>query len=199
MKSSIQLSAVLLRNVLIASIALFVIIGVGGFVFLNQQLASYAGTVASDKVKASNGSQEIAQLQQLKSAMEESKVAVTRAASIVSDSKYYEYQDKIIDDITSYAEAAGLEVQSLSFNDASPTGVAAAPGTAAPKTPAGLKVSYATVTLSEKNITYKSIMTFLKSIEQNLTKMEVTGVSFTVNSTNGQVSTQPITIGVYTR
>lgn len=184
-----------------ATIGLLVIVGVGGFFFFQKYLASVATEVNGSNAKAAATSQDVAQLQRLKTEMADNQVAVTRAASVVGDSKSYQYQDQIINDLSSYAKAAGFSIRSFTFADPA-NGAATSGGSAAPApattTASGLKVSTVTVTLPE-GLSYATVMTFLKSIEQNLTKMEVNGVTFSVDHVSGKITTQPIVIGVYTR
>ena len=195
-----RLNAISLRNTLMATIGLLIILGVGGFFFFQKYLASVAADVNDSNAKAAATSQDVAQLQRLKTEMANNQVAVTRAANVVGDSKSYQYQDQIINDLSSYANAAGFSIPSFTFAD--PTKGAASGGAAAPApattTASGLKVSTVTVTLPE-GLSYATVMTFLKSIEQNLTKMEVNGVTFAVDPVSGKITTQPIVIGVYTR
>lgn len=197
--SKLKLNAISLRNTLMATIGLLVIVGVGGFFFFQKYLASVATEVNDSNAKAAATRQDVAQLQRLKTEMADNQVAVTRAASVVGDSKSYQYQDQIINDLSSYAKAAGFSILSFTFADpkGGTSGGSAAPAPAT-TTASGLKVSTVTVTLPE-GLPYATVMTFIKSIEQNLTKMEVNGVTFSVDHVSGKITTQPIVIGVYTR
>ncbi len=198
MQSKLRFNALSLRNTLIGSIALLIIIGVGGFFFFQKYLSSVASEVNNDNVKAAATSKDLTQLQRLKTEMANNQVAVTRAANVVGDSKSYQYQDQIISDLSSYAKDAGFQIQSFTFADPSLGAAGAAAKAPGVTTSSGLKVSSVTVTFPE-SLPYSTVMTFLKSIEQNLTKMEVTGISFAVDQVSGKITTQPITIGVYTR
>jgi len=199
MQNKLKFNAVSLRNTLIASIGVLVLVGIGGFFLLERYLSSIALEVNDSNVQAAASSKDLAQLQQLESEMADNQVAITRAASVVGDSKQYQYQDQIINDLSSYAKTAGFQIQSFAFSDqtlGAPSAGNVAPGATA--APTGLKISTVTVTLPQ-DLSYTTIMTFLKSIEQNLTKMELTGVSLAVDQASGRVTIQPITIGVYTR
>lgn len=198
--SNLKFTATSLRNTLITTIILLIIVSIGGFFFTQKYLASIADEVSSDNTQAAATSQDLAQLQRLKTEMQDNQVAVTRAASVVGDSKSYQYQNQIINDLSSYANAAGFQIQSFTFADPSPNAAGGTAGAAASgaTSPSGLKVSSVTVTLPD-NLPYATVMAFLKSIEQNLTKMEVTGVNFSVDQASGKITSQPITIGVYTR
>lgn len=199
MQQKLKFSSVSLRNILISSIVIVVIVGIGAFLFLQKYLSSIAGEVNSNNLRAAASSQDITQLQKLQTEMANNQVAVTRAASVVGESKQYQYQDQIINDLSQYAKAAGFQIQSFAFSD--PTlGSSPSPGasTGAATVPLGLKITTVTVTLPQ-NLSYVTIMKFLKSVEQNLTKMELTGVSLTMDPVSGSISLQPLTIGVYTR
>jgi hypothetical protein len=141
-------------------------------------------------------------LQHLKTEMADNQVAVNRAASIVADSKYYQYQNQIIDDLNKYAKAAGFNsITSFSFTDSSTAGasassaVATTPGVAAP---VGLKSVTATVSLPG-SISYQSAMNFLKAVESNLTKMDLGGVTMQLDTTSGNLTINPLSIKVYTQ
>ncbi len=210
MKTSMSLTPRLLRAILTVTIALIVVAGAAGLWFAHSQLAAYATVVNNDSITAASGEQNVTKLEQLKSRMDADPVAISRAANIVADSKYYQYQDQIISDLTSYANSAGFQITGFSFTPSAtstPTTGSSSPAPAASSsmpttplapTPAGLKIEYATVTFP-KDVAYTAYVKFLKSIEENLTKMEVMGVSMQLDPDNGLLSPSPLTIGVYTR
>jgi hypothetical protein len=211
MQKLTKITAVNLRIALIVSIVFLTALGGAGFYLFHQQLVSYAVEVNTDSAKAEASSQDISKLQQLEGEIKNDQVAITRAAKIVSDSKQYQYQDQIIDDIDTYANVAGIKIAGFTFDTAvAGTAAAAVPapttgtaGVAAPAitAPAGVKITTATITLAQGQNSYQSVMNFLKSIEQNLTKMNLSGISLQRNTTTsgGDVLPGAITIQVYTR
>ena len=213
MQKVAKLTAVNLRVVLIVSIVFLAAFGGAGFYLFHQQLAAYADEVNTDSAKAETSTQDISKLQQLEGEIKNDNVAITRAAKIVADSKQYQYQDQIINDIDAYANVAGIKIAGFTFDTSAagtagsttggttPTTTGGATTAPAVTAPAGLKITTATITLAQGQNSFKSIMNFLKSIEQNLTKMNLSGISLQRNTgtSGGDVIPGAITIQVYTR
>lgn len=190
------LSATKLKVILMASILLLVLIACTGFWYFRLFLVNYSNQVSADNVAATVSSNEVTQLQKLKDELEINKVAVTRAEKIVADSTHYQYQNQIIDDISSYAAAAGVTITGFSFGASDTPSTQSAAGTAT--SIAGLKTTEASISIKSP-VSYSAIMNFIYSIESNLTKMQLTGISMSKNATNNQVVVNPISIKVYTR
>lgn len=197
------MTATRLRIILIFTIVLLVVLCGVGFWFFRGQLISYARQVEIDNAAASASSDDIVKLQKLKTELSDDQVAVTRAKNIVADSQHYQYQNQIIDDITAYARLSGINITGFTFNNDTPvngtkpvaTGVTPVAG---PIAPANLKTTTTSITVKNP-VNYETVMKFIRSIELNLTKMEVSGVSLTKASDPSQVTVNPITIEVYTR
>lgn len=193
------------RVILCISIALLLIAAIAGFVFFRTMLLNYAMEVNKSAQQASISTNDVATLERLKDEMEDNKVAVTRANNIVADSKSYQYQNQIINDLTVYAKAAGVGVSSYSFIDdsaaATPTGQAATDTSTPPPAQDSTGLKSTKVSISLKNpANYKSIMKFIHSIERNLTKMQLSGVSLAgTPETKDEISVNPLTIEVYIR
>jgi hypothetical protein len=159
--------------------------------------------VKADSAAATVSTNDITRLQQLQNKLEIESVAVTRAKSIVSDSQFYAYQNQIITDITAYAKSAGLKITNFTFTTDSvqgaKAGAATTPQTSTAPTPAGLKSLTATIAI-QSPANYQAVMRFIHSVEANLTKMQLTGISITKSAKNStEVSVNPFTIEVYTR
>lgn len=204
-KSS-TLDAPKLRIVLIVTIVILVGASATLFWFFRAQLITYAEQVEKDTTAASVSNSDVSKLKALKEELEDNQVAVNRAKSIVADSQHYQYQNQIVDDINIYAKKAGVSITNFGFTDPSastaattppPAGAATAPTQAAPTLPEGLKS--VSVSLSLKSpIEYQNIIKFIRYIEANLTKMQVSGVAFSKTSPGStQVSVDPITVEVY--
>jgi hypothetical protein len=202
-KQTKKLSAPQLRLALIGLIVFLIGLSAVGFWFFREQLITYANTVNQSSAAASSSSEDISKLQRLKQELSDDKVAVTRAKSIVADSQYYQYQDQIIEDINAYAKSAGVTVTGFTFNNEGATGSVASPASpatvgAAP-VPVGLKTTSVIITVKNP-VKYQAIMNFLHSIELNLTRMEITGISIAkATADNSAVTVNPINIEVYTR
>lgn len=196
-----------LRALLIGTIVLMLVIGFAAFWLVRNQLVAYAEVVSKDTEAATISNNDIAQLQKLQKTLEEDSVAVTRAKNIVAESKSYQYQNQIIDDITSYAKKAGLQVMSFTFDDTGTgttptagTSAAGPPDTTTPQlTLPGLKSVSTTVSVNNP-AKYESVMKFIRYIELNLTKMQLTGITLSKGSEGKtDVSVGQFIIEVYTR
>lgn len=116
-----------------------------------------------------------------------------KAASIVADTQLYQHQNQIVKDITDFANTAGLTVLGFNF----PENKQATQRSTAAKT--GLKSVSATISL-ESPVEYKKMLTFIKLIERNLTRMQITTIDISADQlTPGLIRTPSIGIEVYIR
>lgn len=194
-----KLSAKKLRVVLIASIVVMLLIGAGVFWFFRGKLVEFAVDVQTASVAANTSSSDVEKLRGIQAVLDKDQVAVSRAKKIVAASKFYQYQDQIVTDLTKYATDAGVRVTAFSFNDS--TTAQGAPQTAPTPTVSGLKSTTVNVTI-ENPVGYSKIMDFIHYIEENLTKMQLSGVTISKANNNindNSVSVSPLTIEVYTK
>jgi hypothetical protein len=194
------LTATSLRLMLSISLLLIAVLGVVLFSLANKQLKSVAVDV-SHTVADSNASQSNLQnLQKIKQYLALKQDVVQRAESIVAESRSYEYQNQIINDLNDYAARAGLGITSIDFTGA--TAGATTPGTAAPTAPStvvnGVKSTFVSVTLKNP-VDYVGVLRFLKSVEQNLTKMQVTNVGLSKTENSSGISSNVLNIEVFVK
>jgi hypothetical protein len=71
------------------------------------------------KQKAISSSDNLARAQNLELYMKTHRVDVERAASIVAETKTYQYQNQIIEDITLYANSVNVSILEFNFPDSS--------------------------------------------------------------------------------
>jgi hypothetical protein len=195
-----NLTPSIFRLILICGMVLLLGVFAACFFFFRGQLDTYASQVKDDNYVAAVSSNDVSRLQDIQQELENDNVAVTRAKSIVADSQYYQYQNQIISDINQYAKTSGVTITSYTFNTDIDKKTPAQTASPNPLTiaPAGLK-TLSTVVSVKSPVDYTAIMRFIHSIEINLTKMQLTGVSFIKGTSNTDVSVNPITIEVYTR
>ncbi len=194
-----------LRLVLIASMVVILIACGFSFWLFRGQMVTYANRISTDNATASASSDDIANLQKLQAQLAENQVAVTRAKNIVADSKFYQYQTQIVDDLERYAAQAGVSLSGFTFNNenapkatSTPQSTPATPSTATPTTVPGLKTTSVAINIANP-VKYQSVMLFLRAIELNLTKMEISGVTLTQAVGTNDLTVGPINIEVYTR
>lgn len=175
---------------LYASIVLL-IAGIGyGTYYIHQRLSDYVVQVDHLKIDSEISQQDIENAQKLQHALDENKDSVARAAAIVADTQYYEYQDQIVKDITSYASASGITVLGFDFSASSSSKTSSIKG---------IKTMVATIAL-QSPVSYTSYLQFLKLIERNLTKMQVTQVDISNDlKTPGSINSPVLTMEVYVR
>ncbi len=205
LKNSVSgLSATGLRIVLFVSMFLLVALGSVAFWFGCQQLTKYSLEVSSVNAQVASSTENLATLKKLEAYLATNNDAVNRAKGVVAESTSYQYQDKIIEDINTYARRAGIGIAGYSFAGGGAAGAATTPSastadTAAPTpTATGLKSTNVSVTL-KSGTSYESIMRFIHFIEQNLTKMQLSGVSLAKDQQTNEVTSNALTIEVYTR
>ena len=154
-------------------------------IFLSNEMAA----TNSLKQKAAQSNNDLAQAQLLKNNMALRTEEINRAAAVVAESKTYQYQDQIINDLTRYASTAGITILEFNF----PTVSAATVNTV------GLKSINATITL-QTPVRYDKFLIFTKLIEQNLTKMQITDLSVAPDKDiQGFVNSPSIGLEVYVK
>ena len=203
------INAVQLRIVLAVSLVLITIVGAGGFFLIYNSLSTYAQEASAVASRASATEAELQELSQTEQLLKRQKTAVERASKISAESKSYQYQDQIINDLNGFASKAGLTVSSITFTDnnaaanansSSNTSTSTTPRTSA--NTAGLKTTTATVALKNP-VEYQRILTFMHLIEQSLTKMRIANLELSRASAEGQpsgsITSNTLTIEVYLR
>lgn len=191
--NSLKISSTTLVNWTLYGLILLLVIGVGfGAYVMHNSLSDFVTEVDHMKIDSEINEQGIDNAKRLRRALDDNKESVTRAAAIVADTKYYQYQDQIVEDISSYASASGLTVLGFDFSSASsgPTGQTA-------PTSSGLKTVVATVSLKSP-VPYENYLRFLKLIERNLTKMQITQLDISSDlKSPGTISSPIITLEVF--
>lgn len=180
-----SINAVTTRWILIGIIVLLVVGGIAGGWWLQSILNEKMAATSSVKADAINSNDNLSKAQALKIYLENHKADIDKTALVVANTTSYKYQDQIVQDITRYAAVSGLRVLGFDFPTASSSSSSSS---------TGLKSIAATITL-QNPVPYRSYLTFLKLIEQNLTKMQVTDISIVPDKDNPNLINNP-TIGL---
>jgi hypothetical protein len=167
------------------------ILGIGFAVsFTHQKLSTYVMEVDHLKIDSEINQQSIENARRLRQSLAENQESVVRAASIVADTKYYEYQDQIVQDITSYANASGVTVLGFDFTTTTKAQASKVKG---------LNTVVANISLKSP-VQYQNYLRFLKLIEKNLTKMQVTQLEISNDLKSATtINSQLISLEVYVR
>ncbi len=192
------MNAVKLSRLLMVAIA--VMIGAAGasYYFSSKLLRQNVSQTNSIKAQAAVASDNISRLKLLASELSAKRDAAARASQIVSETKLYQYQDQIVKDINAFAAAAGVRVLGYDFSNPQNK---AAPG-AQPQSAVvikGVKTINAVITL-DKPVQFDSFLKFLKAIENNLTKMQITGVNMIPDPNNpSEINNPTVGLQIYVR
>ena len=192
-----SLTATQLRFMLSLSLFIIVIFAAAAFYFVNSHLKTYAVEVSRVVVDANASRDNLQNLQKIEKQLNDDQDVVQKTNNIVAESQSYQYQDQIITDINDYATRAGIGITDINFSQAANTAPAATPTPAAP-VPGGVKSTSVAITLKNP-IDYTSLLRFLKSIEQNLTKMQVSRVNLSKDTSDNGVTSDILTLQVYIR
>lgn len=179
-----------LRGLLIVMMILAVGLGAAGFYFAQNMLGEYAVTVSQSVANSNASGGGVQSLENLQKELESKQPIITKTASLMANTQ--DYQSQAIKDLDIYAAAAGIGISNYSFAAAATT---AAPA-AATAAPAGSSI---TLTLTNP-ISYTKLLTFMKAVESNLPKMQITSVNMTrVDGDADSVRADQLIIQVYTR
>lgn len=197
MKRARIITATKLRLYLSGSLLLVVLVAIAALYFANDKLQTYATEVSQATAQAQESQNNIQSLQRIQQELADNKSVIERTRDIVADSKSYQYQDQIIKDLNDYAKQSGITITNMDFSAASTTTPATTPTTPAPTAPTGVKSTSVSVALKNP-VSYTNLLRFVRSIEQNLTKMQISRTNLS-KSENNQVTSEVLTIEVYIR
>ncbi len=191
------LTATQLRLMLSLSLFIITIIAAVGFYFVNSHLKTYAVEVSHVVVDASASRDNLQNLQKIEKQLKEDQDVVQKTNNIVAESRSYQYQDQIITDINGYATRAGIGITDINFSQAASSSQSSTPTPTAP-VPSGVKSTSVAITLKNP-VDYNSLLRFIKSIEQNLTKMQVSRINLSKDTSSSGVTSDILTLQVYIR
>lgn len=184
------MTATKLRYILIAIIVLMILGIAAGSWQLQKILASQVLQTDHAKIDAELSQLELEKLQKLQVDLVTQKDIVDRARQIAASTNQYQYQDQVIKDLSAYAARDGIAISSFDF------GVANSGGKVS--TPTGGKTPF-TVNLQTSQ-RYDQVLNFLRQIEQNATKMQITSLTLAPDPRNpSQVANPTIGLEVFIR
>ena len=189
--------AVTMRIVFALSLVL-ILVGMGGIVYFGYtMLQGTAEEVSKIQTEAKAVDAKVQNLARLEKEMEKYKDSVAKARQLVAETQQYQYQNQIINDLTTYANQSGIGIEGFTFASGS-AGSKSSSGSSGANSGAGPKSMKVSVRLGEKT-DYMALLRFMHLIEQNLTRMQIASVSMSKAEGSGQVSTQTLDVEVYVR
>jgi hypothetical protein len=186
---------------IILSLLLLIILSamVGLVIFAYSFLSKTSEEVGKMQTEATAVDAKIQSLLASKSQLDRNSDTVKKAKNIVSESKLYQYQNQIIQDLNTYADRAGIPIKSFSFQNEPTVSVKTATSSKQTSTsPAGVKSTFVSIQLGD-HIDYTKFLHFLSLIEKNVTRMQLSGVSISRGANNHEISIQSLEVKVYTR
>jgi hypothetical protein len=186
---------------IILSLLLLIILSamVGLVIFAYSFLSKTSEEVGKMQTEAIAVDAKIQSLLASKSQLDRNSDTVKKAKNIVSESKLYQYQNQIIQDLNTYADRAGIPIKSFSFQNEPTTSAKTATSSKQISTsPAGVKSTFVSIQLGD-HIDYTKFLHFLSLIEKNVTRMQLSGVSISRGANNHEISIQSLEVKVYTR
>ena len=186
---------------IILSLLLLIILSamVGLVIFAYSFLSKTSEEVGKMQPEATAVDAKIQSLLASKSQLDRNSDTVKKAKNIVSESKLYQYQNQIIQDLNTYADRAGIPIKSFSFqNEPTASAKTATSSKQTSTSPAGVKSTFVSIQLGD-HIDYTKFLHFLSLIEKNVTRMQLSGVSISRGANNHEISIQSLEVKVYTR
>jgi Tfp pilus assembly protein PilO len=170
-----------LRTVLLIALMIIIVGGLGLFYLGLNEVRKYAVEVNHSIADAEASNVRVQALQGLKNQLAQSETLIAKANQMFATPD--NYQDQAITDTNNYANASGLTIAKISFDDVV----------------AGVSP---TMTVSLKApVPYSKLIQFLDGIEGNIPKMQVSSIGLThVNGANADsVAVDDIKIMIATR
>ena len=186
---------------IVLSLLLLIILSamVGLVIFAYSFLSKTSEEVGKMQTEAAAVDAKIQSLLASKSQLDRNSDTVKKAKNIVSESKLYQYQNQIIQDLNTYADRAGIPIKSFSFQNEPTTSAKTATSSKQTSTsPAGVKSTFVSIQLGD-HIDYTKFLHLLSLIEKNVTRMQLSGVSISRGANNHEISIQSLEVKVYTR
>ncbi|MEO5949529.1 MAG: hypothetical protein ABIP74_03925 [Candidatus Saccharimonas sp.] len=200
MSTPTKTTPVKVRAIIASILVVLMLLGIVIFLLGYSQIKAYTLNTKQMEADAQASNTKVQRLIATKKQLEQNSAIVARASQLVSVSQSYLYQDQIIRDINSYASAAGITLDSITFNEAAAAGTTVA-GASVP--PAGIKITTASVVLKNP-VNYTRYLNFIHSLEQSLFRMSVLGVSLTRSASSDELkkdpeamTAEPVSIEVY--
>ena len=196
--ATVRLLLVILLIISLASIA-------AGAFFAYSFLRTTADEIAQLQSEDAATDAKINTILSLKKQLDRNETVVKKANQIAAESASYQYQNQIISDLTSLANQANIPITSFTFKDAAAASTSSpTTNTSSAQSPAStpasttLKSTFVSIQLGDK-IPYQNFLHFLHLLEQNVTRMQVSGVSLSTSNEGGgsTLSSQTLELEVY--
>lgn len=174
--------------------ALMAIVIIGAFVgayYLNGFLIQKKDEVSKVENDVVANESSIGLAQALEQYIKNNRKDIDLVKKVVSDTKEYQYQDDIINDIVTYAAQTGLKLLSVTF----PTSTSSS---SSKDKSAPVKTMQAVIEI-DKEFSYDKYINFIYKIEQNISKMKILQISIDLGKEAGSITGSSIKLEVYVK
>lgn len=156
--------------------------GAAAYYFSLDYLKDYAQLVNTKVIDSEASAKQVQQLQSLESQLDEENGLIARANDIFATNS--NFQAQAIRDVNHYADLAGLNVTTTTFEGENPS-----------------PTSRSFIVEIESPAPYQSLIRFLRGVENNIPKMEVTElkVSRTAAGSGGQVNIENVIMVIHVK
>jgi len=186
-KSGIKATS--LRTAMTFFIFMIIVVAITGFYYAQGWLSEFATEVNDITYKPTTTDNDAQALKQLKDEIANNQASGNKANSITISSQ--NYQSQVTQDLNKYASDNGISIANYNFEK--PAGVKTSLSVN------GSKSNFVTITLNNP-IPFTNFMKFIKSIETNLPKMQLTGINLSrASDSDNDITVEPLTIEVYTK
>jgi hypothetical protein len=184
------MNALILRIILIAGFVLLLGgLAAGGW-WMQGQLAAQVINTDHARTDSELVQLDLEKLRHVQRQLEEQKDVVDRADLIAATAVNYKYQDQVVSDLQAYSGRHGIEISGFDFSKSNAPGPKVAGPAGTTRTPFSISL--------KGPIAYDKFMEFLRDIENNLTKLQVSSLSLTPSPTDAkQVDNPSISLIVY--
>lgn len=200
-KKKIELNASSLRLILSLAITIMISAGVTGFVLVREELVKLASEANTLALGVNTSRFNLQNLKKLEAELKRLQDAELKATAIAAESKSYMYQNQIISDIYAMADKADLSVETINFVSTASAPADTSQTVNGAVSASGLKSTYANITVKNP-VKYDNLLAFVRYIELNSTKMQISKIALTAQQENGistGVSSDAFNIEVYVR
>lgn len=200
-KKKLELTAPSLRLILALTITIMISIGAAGFWLVREELVKLASETNSLATGVSASRYNLQNLKKLEYELKRLQDAEQKATTIAAESKSYMYQNQIISDIYAMAEKTGLSIDTINFTSASSTPTDTTQTISGSVASSGLKSTFANISVKNP-VDYDDLLAFIRYIELNSTKMQISKISLVSQITGGAiagVNSDAFNIEVYVR
>ena len=188
---SFSLKASILSYILGALMAIVIIGAFVGAYYLNGFLIQKKDEVSKVENDVVANESSIGLAQALEQYIKNNRKDIDLVKKVVSDTKEYQYQDDIINDIVTYAAQTGLKLLSVTF----PTSISSS---SSKDKSAPVKTMQAVIEI-DKEFSYDKYINFIYKIEQNISKMKILQISIDLGKEAGSITGSSIKLEVYVK